>query len=134
MENGPRALRKFFEAFKESTFPNNIRFTGNGTEALNMIFQIDYYSNKPRPDIIIFDLHTLRRKNGLKVLKEISKEKSIKCIPVVILTDLESEEKLEVYQNCPHLFITKPYNLDEYKKVVKLIEEFWLNYTSNKKI
>jgi two-component system, chemotaxis family, response regulator Rcp1 len=133
IENNPGDLHQLIEEFKKSTFLDDIRFTGSCREAWKMICQSGVFNDMPRPNMIIFDFNTLRNKGGSEVLERIIKEESIKCIPVVILTDLKDENELENYQDCPNLFITKPKSDGEYKNVVKCIEEFWHNYASNTK-
>jgi hypothetical protein len=84
----------------------------------------------PRPEIIIFDLHNLRKNGEWEILEEIIQAE---CIPMVILSDIEGEEELWTYRKCPNLLITKPNKLEEYKDTLKAIEEFWLIIQSNTK-
>jgi DNA-binding NarL/FixJ family response regulator len=128
IENNPGDLHRLIEEFKKTTSLDDIRFTGSAREAWKMICQLGVFNDMPRPNMIIFDFNTLRNKGGSEVLENIIKEESIKCIPVVILTDLEGENELDNYQDCPNLFINKPNSDEEYKNVVKCIGEFWLNY------
>jgi DNA-binding response OmpR family regulator len=69
----------------------------------------------------------LPKKNGSEVLKVIKQDESLKCIPVVILTTSSAEEDLiETYKRDANCYITKPVDLDEFIKVVKSIQNFWL--------
>ena len=48
-------------------------------------------------------------------------------IPVVILTTSKAEEDiLKTYDLHANCYITKPVDLEQFMKVVKCIEEFWL--------
>jgi DNA-binding response OmpR family regulator len=93
---------------------------------MKMLRQEGEHFKAQRPDLIILDLN-LPKKNGIEVLREIKEDKSLKCIPVVILTTSNAEEDLEetckLDANC---YITKPVDLDEFIKVVKSIQNFWL--------
>jgi two-component system response regulator len=61
------------------------------------------------------------------VLAEIKADEQLRRIPVVILTTSQAEEDVlkayNLYANC---YVTKPVDLDQFIKVVKSIEDFWL--------
>jgi CheY-like chemotaxis protein len=69
----------------------------------------------------------LPKKDGREVLKEIKGDEKLKVIPVVILTMSKAEEDIaksyHLHANC---FITKPIDLNQFSKVVKTIQDFWL--------
>jgi chemotaxis family two-component system response regulator Rcp1 len=82
--------------------------------------------NNPRPDLIILDLN-LPKKDGREVLAEIKNDEDLKRIPVVILTISKAEEDiLRTYNLHANCYVTKPLDLDQFMKVVKSIEDFWL--------
>jgi CheY-like chemotaxis protein len=84
------------------------------------------YAHAPRPDLILLDLN-LPKKGGREVLEEIKLDPSLKSIPVVILTTSAAEEDiLRSYQLHANCYITKPVDLDQFLKVVKTIDNFWL--------
>jgi len=69
----------------------------------------------------------LPKKDGREVLKEIKEDPKLKCIPVVILTTSSTKEDInQAYSNHANCFITKPVDFDQFLKVVKSIEDFWL--------
>jgi two-component system, chemotaxis family, response regulator Rcp1 len=84
------------------------------------------YADGPRPNLILLDLN-LPRKDGREVLAEIKQDADLKRIPVVILTSSAAEQDVvqayNLYANC---YITKPMDLDQFLKVVRSIEDFWL--------
>jgi len=126
IEDNPGDIRLVKEVFKDSKLHNNLRVALDGEEAMKMLRQEGEYFKAQRPDLIILDLN-LPKKNGIEVLREIKEDKSLNCIPVVILTTSNAEEDLEetckLDANC---YITKPVDLDEFIKVVKSIQNFWL--------
>ena len=64
IERNPGNLKKLFKVFNESKLSSHIRFAGNADQALKMIFQYGEYSKVPRPDLIISDIHSYRKKMG----------------------------------------------------------------------
>jgi hypothetical protein len=129
--NDPKFMQELIATFGRTKLTTSIRFTGSVEEAYSMIFQTGVFTDFPIANIIIFDFPTLRGEAGLGILEDIMKKKSvIKNVPVIILTDdFEKVKHLEKYH--PDLFLTKPNNFEEYKKIVESIKEFWLSYTSN---
>jgi CheY-like chemotaxis protein len=85
------------------------------------------YKDAPKPDLIIMDLN-LPRKDGREVLAEIKNDEGLKHIPIVIMTISQAEEDIlrsyKLHANC---FITKPIDLNQFIRVIKLIEEFWFS-------
>ena len=126
VERNPENLAQLVEVFKNSKFPNNIRFAGGADSALKMIFQRDEYRDLERPDIIISDITTYRKEVRWGILEEIAKVESIKCIPTVILSSLDEMKNVEI-QNCPNLLLPKPNAFEEYQNVVESIEKFWFS-------
>jgi len=62
------------------------------------------------------------------VLADIKNDEDLKRIPVVILTISSAEEDvLKAYNLHANCFITKPIDLNQFIKVVKAIEDFWLS-------
>jgi response regulator RpfG family c-di-GMP phosphodiesterase len=61
------------------------------------------------------------------VLAEIKNDEELKRIPVVVLTISKDEEDIfrtyDLHANC---YVTKPIDLDQFVKVVRSIEDFWL--------
>jgi len=60
-------------------------------------------------------------------LAEIKEDPGLKRIPVVVLTTSEAEQDiLKAYDLHANCYITKPVDLDQFIKIVKSIEDFWL--------
>lgn len=126
VEDNPGDTRLAKEALKESKLINNLSVAEDGVEAMNFLHKTGKYLNVPRPDLIILDLN-LPKKDGREVLAEIKNDDDLKRIPVVILTISKAEEDiLKSYNLHANCFITKPLDLDQFIKVVKSIEDFWL--------
>jgi len=127
VEDNPGDVRLTIEASKENKMYNNIDVIKDGVEALAFLRQEGQYADARRPDIILLDLN-LPRKDGREVLEEIKNDESLRCIPVIVLTTSQAEEDiLKAYGLNANCYITKPVDLNQFIKVVKSIEDFWLS-------
>jgi len=114
------------EALKESKLKNDLHIVGDGIDAMDFLHGKGKFLNAPRPDLILLDLN-LPKKDGREVLAEIKNDPDLKRIPVVILTISKAEEDiLKTYNLHANCYITKPLDLDQFMKVVRSIEDFWL--------
>lgn len=114
------------EALRDAKVSNRITWVQDGIEALSLLRREAGYAQAPLPDVILLDLN-LPRKDGREVLAEVKQDDKLKRIPVVILTVSDAEEDIiksyNLHANC---YIRKPLDLDQFLRVVKAIENFWL--------
>lgn len=126
VEDNPGDVRLTREALRDSKLANNLSVVGDGVEAMAFLRREGKYANAPRPDLVLLDLN-LPRKNGREVLAEIKSDPQLKRIPVVVITSSEAEQDIfatyNLHVNC---YVTKPVDLDQFIKVVRSIETFWL--------
>ncbi|AKB35663.1 Two-component system response regulator [Methanosarcina siciliae C2J] len=114
------------EVFESSKVRNKLYVVEDGEEAVHFLFREGKFSDVPRPGIILLDLN-LPKKDGHEVLGEIKKNKDLKKIPVVVLTTSRAEEDiLESYKLHANAYVPKPVDFDQFIKVIKSIENFWL--------
>jgi len=114
------------EALTETKVANKLHWVEDGEEAMEFLLRKGKHANVPRPHVILLDLN-LPKKDGREVLAEIKKDPGLRRIPVVILTASEAEtDILKTYDLHANCYITKPIDLDQFLKVVKAIESFWL--------
>ena len=126
VEDNPGDVRLIQEVFKEAKIKNILHVARDGEEALQML-RLEGETPTRVPDLILLDLN-LPKKDGRDVLKEIKKDDSLKCIPVVVLTSsIRDEDLIETYKNNANCYIAKPADLDHLIKVVQNIGEFWLD-------
>jgi CheY-like chemotaxis protein len=127
VEDNPGDARLAREALKESKIRNNLHHVTDGVEAMAFIRKEGQYVDVPTPDLILLDLN-LPRKDGREVLAEIKATEKLKRIPVVILTVSKAEEDIirtyDLHANC---YVTKPLDLNQFIKVVRSVEDFWLS-------
>lgn len=115
------------EVFQEAKIRNNLHIAEDGEEAILFLRKEGQFSDVPSPDIILLDLN-LPKKDGREVLKEIKEDDNLKRIPVVVLTTSKAEEDiLKSYDLHANSYITKPVDFDQFIKVIKSIEDFWLD-------
>jgi CheY-like chemotaxis protein len=126
VEDNPGDVRLTIEALKDGKMRNGLNVVEDGIEALAYLRREGKYTDAPRPDLILLDLN-LPKKDGREVLAEIKADENLRLIPVVVLTTSQAEEDiLKAYGLNANCYITKPVDLDQFIKIVKTIEEFWL--------
>ncbi len=126
VEDNPGDVRLTREVLNDGRVRNNMSVVMDGVDAISFLQQTGEYAGAPRPDIILLDLN-LPKKDGREVLAEIKADSNLKHIPVVVLTTSSAEQDIfrsyDLHANC---YITKPVDLDQFIKVMRSIEDFWL--------
>lgn len=127
MEDNPGDIRLIQEAFKDGAISSLLRIVRDGEQAMAYLRQEGAYSKSQRPAFILLDLN-LPRKDGREVLAEIKKDRSLKHIPVVILSTSTNAEDVrlsyELHANC---YVPKPLDIDRLVQIGKSLEDFWLS-------
>jgi two-component system, chemotaxis family, response regulator Rcp1 len=126
VEDNPADARLVTELLKEGQLSHHILHVSDGVEALTYLRAQDAQTPPSRPDLILLDLN-LPRKDGRELLAEIKADERLRRIPVVVLTTSQADDDVaraySLYANC---YITKPVDLDQFARVVKSIEDFWM--------
>ena len=126
VEDNPGDVRLTQEVLRDGKVRNNMSVVMDGVDAISFLQQTGEYAGAPRPDIILLDLN-LPKKDGREVLAEIKADPDLKHIPVVVLTTSSAEQDIfrsyDLHANC---YITKPVDLDQFIRVIRSIEDFWL--------
>ncbi len=113
------------EALEDAKFANNFYTVHDGLEALEFMEQRGRFADAPRPDLVLLDIN-MPRMNGHEVLSWMREQDAYKLTPVVILTTSSSDEDvLKSYEKHANCFVTKPVDLQQFNKVVQVIDEFW---------
>jgi CheY-like chemotaxis protein len=124
VEDSPSDVRLIKEALKSAPVKIHLTVASDGVEAMNMLNGVE--QDVVFPDLVVLDLN-LPRKNGREVLAEIKQSPRLKHIPVLVMTSSSSDDDVtaayELNANC---YITKPFDLDAYVRVVQAIEDFWM--------
>ncbi len=126
VEDNRGDIRLIQEAFKSTTTHCEVVVVRDGMEAMSYLRQEGDFSHNVLPDLVLLDLN-LPRKDGREVLAEIKADPNLKHLPVVVLTTSLNEEDIfksyDLHVNC---YIAKSRNLTQLFKIVRGIEEFWL--------
>ena len=126
VEDNPGDVRLAVEAFRDARVRNQLHIVDDGVEAMSFLRREGQYGGVPRPDLILLDLN-LPRRDGREVLADIKQDADLRRIPVVILTSSAAEQDiLQAYNLHANSYITKPVHLDQFLKVIRSIEDFWL--------
>jgi two-component system, chemotaxis family, response regulator Rcp1 len=126
VEDNQGDIRLTREALKESTLRNNLHVAEDGIEAMAFLHRQGPYQNAPTPDLILLDLN-LPRKDGRQVLAEVKNDPVLQRIPVVILTTSSADQDIvDTYNLHANCYVVKPVGLNEFLRIVKAIEDFWL--------
>ena len=126
IEDSPSDANLIQISFKQAKIANNLRWVEDGETALDYLLQQGDYTNSPRPDLIVLDLN-LPGMDGQEVLTSVKSHPTLKRIPVIVLTTSEDEEDiLKSYELNANCYITKPIDIQQFMRMVQLLEEFWL--------
>ena len=127
VEDNPGDVRLTTEAFRDGRVRNNLSVVSDGVEALAFLRREGRHPNAPRPDLILLDLN-LPKMDGRETLSVIKADSNLKRIPVAILTTSQAEADIakayDLHANC---FINKPVDLEQFIRVIRTIEDFWLS-------
>jgi CheY-like chemotaxis protein len=126
VEDDPGDVVLIKEAFEFNKVHNALHIVSDGVEALDFLYRRNGYENARRPDLVLLDLN-LPRKDGREVLAEVKTDKSLRTIPIVVLTTSEAEEDiLRSYDLHANAYVTKPVDFDRFIEVVRQIDEFFV--------
>jgi CheY-like chemotaxis protein len=125
VEDNEGDVRLTQEALKEGKLFVHLNVARDGLEAIAFLHRVGDYGQAPVPDLILLDLN-LPKKDGREVLQEIKGDPALMHIPVVVLTTSAADNDVVttygLHANC---YITKPVDMEQFVKVVQLLEEFW---------
>ncbi|PZD75391.1 Response regulator rcp1 [Acaryochloris thomasi RCC1774] len=116
------------EAFVESSLINPLHFVEDGEELLDYLHQRGRYTDatqSPRPGLILLDLN-MPKKDGREALIEIKADKSLRHIPVVVMTTSKAEEDVvRSYSLGVSSFIIKPITFEQLVEVIQGLGRYW---------
>src|SRR5580704_6038 len=126
VEDSPSDRYLTMEALSEAEILNNVHEVEDGIEALDFLRFKGQYSQVPRPDLILLDLH-LPRKDGREVLAELKVDPDLRPIPVIILAGSggNTKEARHAYPQHAQTYITKPLDLKQFNEVIRIYRDLW---------
>ena len=126
VEDNAGDARLILEAFKEARTRCRLTHVLNGVEAIEFLRRSGAHTQATRPDLILLDLN-LPCKDGREVLAEIKADAILRRIPVIILTTSEAEDDIHrAYDLNANCYVAKPVAFDQFNRVIRSLDEFWL--------
>jgi CheY-like chemotaxis protein len=126
VDDNPGDIRMMVEALKEAIPAAKLSIAVDGIEAMRFLRREGRYYKAPRPDLIFLDLR-MPKKTGFDVLDEVKQDPTLASIPVVVQTSSAAPTDIEraysLHANC---YITKPADLDELSRTMRVLAEFWM--------
>lgn len=127
VEDNAGDVRLTQEALEEARVPNRLHVAQDGIAAVQFLKKQKPFAGVPEPDLVLLDLNIPKR-SGFEVLDQIKSDPYLRHIPVIVLTSSSAEgDVLRSYQSYANSYVTKPADLEQYFKVVEIIDEFWLS-------
>lgn len=129
IEDNPGDVMLVRESLGDLEIAEAMRDVSDGETALAYLRGEGEHVRRTLPDLIILDLN-LPRLDGREVLAAIKADPALQHIPVVVMTSSAAEaDVLRSYQLQANCYVTKPLDIDQFLRVVRSIEEFWLSVT-----
>jgi CheY-like chemotaxis protein len=126
VEDNPGDALLTAEALQDGKIHIHLTVASNGEEALARLRRQGDFASAARPDLILLDLN-LPRLSGRELLAEVKADDQLRRIPVVVLTSSQAEQDiLASYDLNANCYVSKPVDLEQFIKVVRSIEDFWL--------
>lgn len=126
VEDNIADIRLIQNLLKDVNVQASLQVATDGVMALNFLHRTGNFTHVELPDLILLDWN-LPKKNGREVLTEIKNDPDLKSIPVIVLTTSDAEsDVIAAYNNYANSYLIKPVDLDNFIKVIKHIEYFWL--------
>lgn len=115
-------IRKSLEGYEHKT---NIFSVHDGIQALEFLRNKNLSADFPRPDLIFLDID-VPKKDGLSVLKDIKRDRSLLDIPVIVFVNTINIDSLtNVYNAYASGYVCKADKTDEFKKRMQCLVKYW---------
>jgi CheY-like chemotaxis protein len=126
VEDDPGDQKLITVSLRNQKLGNKVHIVSSGEEAMEFLYQRGKYRDgAPQPDLILLDLN-MPGMGGKEFLRQMKEEEKMRTIPVVILTSSDSDaDILDTYSLHASGYIKKPVKLEDFKRVVKAINEYW---------
>ena len=125
VEDSPEDAELTIDSLREGGLVNEIKWVKDGQEAIDVLLE-GAESNTNIPKVILLDLK-LPKISGFEVLERIRSIRSLKSIPVIILSS--SKEYIDInraYDLGVNSYIVKPVNFENFTESIKQIGLYWV--------
>jgi DNA-binding response OmpR family regulator len=108
------------EALSDADLDFDLHVFSTGEEALDYL-----HGSEPLPQLLLLDLN-LPGRSGLEVLKEVKQSRSLRVVPVIIMTNSRSpDDVVKAYASHCNAYIRKPMGFDDLIEVMRVTGKFW---------
>jgi len=126
VEDSEGDVRLLREALAQVNKTARLHVVGDGIEAMAFLRYQGQYLDAPRPNVILLDLH-MPRMGGIEVLAQVKADPWFHTIPIIVLTSSPSEMHIaQCYGLRANCYLVKPREWDEFERLVKSLNDFWL--------
>lgn len=114
------------EALAEAKVANEVTVVRDGAAALDVLLRRGEHTGAARPDLVILDLN-LPKLNGHEVLAAMREDPELRRIAVAVLTTSGAEaDVVKTYDLGANCYLTKPVDMEQFMRVVRAVDDFWL--------
>jgi len=125
VDDSPACVRLMRLCLEEGEPDSHLSVAGDGADAHDFLHRVGDHSDAPRPDLILLDLE-MPRKNGWELLAEIKSDPKLKCIPVIVLSQSDSQRNVDrAYQLHANCYLHKPMDLGQLCEQIRVVKRFW---------
>jgi two-component system, chemotaxis family, response regulator Rcp1 len=108
-----------------------IAIATDGEEALDYLYKSVTEGEKhTKPAFILLDLN-LPKIDGKEILSRIKQNEELRTIPIIMFSSSQAAKDIsaayDLHVNC---YIVKPYDLEDYNRVLENVCNFWVNTVS----
>jgi CheY-like chemotaxis protein len=121
IEDTPTEARRTERALCQGRVRSRITVVEDGDQALALLRSQPGF----RPDVILLDWY-LPQKGGREVLDDLKSDPAFRHVPIVVLSISNRQEDVAAaYDGHANSFVTKPADLEQFARVLKLVDVFW---------
>lgn len=105
-----------------------ISWTDDGEKALDYLLRRGIYAGSEIPDLILIDLR-LPKLDGHQLLERIKDCEELTAVPKIVLSSSSNlPDVSRAYRNSANSYLVKPLGFEEFKRMIKILGDYWLGY------
>jgi CheY-like chemotaxis protein len=121
IEDTPTEATRTMRALRQGRIRSRITVVEDGEQALALLRSQPGF----RPDVILLDWY-LPRRGGREVLDDLKRDPAFRQVPIVVLSISDRDEDVAAaYDGHANSFVTKPTDVEQLARALKLVENFW---------
>jgi CheY-like chemotaxis protein len=122
VDDSPDDVQLLLRTFSRIGIQNPVHVCSGGAEALRYLFD---GSHDP-PALVLLDLK-MPGVDGFHVLSKVKSHPILRDVIIIVLTTSFNIGDIQLsYELGANSFITKPFDLDEFKELVKAFHQYWI--------